>query len=216
MTQVTNCDQSEQRTSGLYAFLTWPTLYEALQNVLGQRHAWRRYVEEFVTPKPGMRILDIGCGPGTVLNYLPESVEYTGFDLEPNCIRYAQDTYGSRGQFFCQRVSESTVARDQGHDLVMANAVLHHLDDVEGAKLFQTAYDALLPDGYMVVFDPVFVERQNFLAHYLIARDRGRFVRTPDQYLALPKQFFPRVEGVVVHDLYRIPYTIFIMKCYKS
>ncbi|MGH8702740.1 MAG: hypothetical protein ACREVR_16430, partial [Burkholderiales bacterium] len=74
---------TETRTShhdtGLYRLLGHAGVYLALQNLLLRKGSRGRYVSEHVRPFPGCRILDIGCGPGTMLAHLPEFIgRYTG------------------------------------------------------------------------------------------------------------------------------------------
>lgn len=131
--------------------------YDALQKSLGESTFWKRYVNEFVAAKTGMKVLDIGCGTATILKYLPENLEYVGFDVNPNYIVKAQSRYGKQGRFFCQRVSDTVIKEREYFDIVLANAVLHHLDNDEATTLFQTAYLVLAPGGYLVTCDPAFV-----------------------------------------------------------
>ena len=50
---------------------------EKLQKVLARVGLGsRRYMEEVIQPKSGERVLDVGCGPASLLPYLPE-MDYT-------------------------------------------------------------------------------------------------------------------------------------------
>lgn len=42
------------------------------------------------------RVLDVACGMGTNLRYLPASVEYVGVDVSPEMLRYARRAYADR------------------------------------------------------------------------------------------------------------------------
>ncbi|HEX2122402.1 MAG TPA: class I SAM-dependent methyltransferase, partial [Thermoanaerobaculia bacterium] len=63
------------RTRGLYRLLEVPALYESVQRLLGADAARKRFVARFLRPLPGARILDIGCGPGPLLEYLPADMD---------------------------------------------------------------------------------------------------------------------------------------------
>ncbi len=203
-----------QIDSGLRKVLTLPQVYDAFQTLIGGDRYRRWYIRELLAPRPGMAILDIGCGPGTMLRFLPRDVQYVGFDMNPKYIEHARRHFGDRGTFHAQKVDEARVT-EGGVDVVMANAILHHLDDAEAAHLIDIAWHQLKPGGFLLTYDNAWTPDQSRAAKALIARDRGQHVRTPEQYLALVQQRFPHVETTLRHDGYRIPYTLFTMKALR-
>jgi hypothetical protein len=50
----------------------------------------------------------------------------------------------------------------------------------------------------------------------MLAKDRGKFVRTRDEYLRLASTRFSKVEPHLRHDLLRVPYTHLIMRCFNQ
>ena len=171
------------------------------------------YTAEYVKAVPGEKVLDIGCGPGDILDYLP-GVRYTGFDLSPEYIEAAQKRFGAKGRFFCSDVGLTAIEEEQGtFDLVLATGVLHHLDDQRAAKLIALAARALRPGGRFVTCDGCYVPEQTRLARWMLRRDRGKFVRPKAEFVKLASQHFAKVETFVRHDLVRIPYTALIMQC---
>ncbi|HXF65255.1 MAG TPA: class I SAM-dependent methyltransferase [Burkholderiales bacterium] len=202
---------------GFYGLLGRAWAYDALQNLLLRRGARERYVKEFVRPFPGCRILDIGCGTGSMLAHLPDTIgQYVGFDLNPRYIETARRRWGARGTFRCERLEAATLAQRDAYDIALANGILHHLDDDGARRLFELAHRALGPGGWLVTYDNVYVERQHWFARWLIGRDRGKAVRTREGYEALARARFPRIESAILHDTLRVPYTILVMRCIKS
>jgi SAM-dependent methyltransferase len=171
-----------------------------------------RYVAEYVRPNVGHRILDIGCGPGDILDFLPK-VQYLGIDLDTRYITAARKRFGNRGEFRCESATETVLREPASFDIVMANGVLHHLDDSEVRKVLSMARLALKPAGRLVAHDGAFVAEQSAIEALLLKMDRGRFVRTPDQYVDLARKAFDDVEGVVRRGMLRSPYTHHIMTC---
>jgi SAM-dependent methyltransferase len=185
--------------------------YRLLQ-IIGRR-ARINYVQNFLKAKPGDKILDIGCGPGDILEFLP-GVAYVGFDAEPNYIEAAKKKFGERGNFHCALVSEATLPDPGTYDLVNVSGVLHHLSDEEVRKLFSLAQVALKPDGRFVSIDNAFIDGQSFFSKLLVGMDRGEHIRTPDEYTSLAKSFFSEVIFAIRNDLFKpIPYTHIIMNC---
>lgn len=204
---------SERR--GIYSILGRPAIYQLFRAaVLGD--GCRIHMSEYVKPLPGEKVLDIGCGPGDILHYLP-AVEYLGFDINPQYIQSAQQRFARRGRFFCGDVGLATIEQEAAtFDLVLATGVLHHLDDEQAMRLFRLAHQALKPAGRLVTFDGCFVAGQSKLSRFVVSRDRGQFVRRPDEYRRLAASAFQRIESSVRHDLLRIPYTHLILRCFRA
>jgi SAM-dependent methyltransferase len=213
---VENSSQ-KHHDQGLHRVLNKAGVYDLVQKMLLRSGTRNRYVREFVKPFAGCRILDIGCGPADLLTYLPESIgEYVGFDMNPDYIEAAQRRWGSRGRFHCQKVGAATFDPGQTYDIVLANGIVHHLDDNEADHLFEIASHVLRPDGWLVTYDNVYMEGQHWFARWLIDRDRGKAVRTREGYETLARKNFEQVESTVLHDTLRVPYTILVMRCIKK
>jgi SAM-dependent methyltransferase len=186
---------------------------------MGGANAVTRLVAHHIRPFDGCRILDLGCGPGTLPAYLGGSIgAYHGVDANPAYIDAARTRWKDRPicTFACDDIA-STIAPRQGYfDIVTAVAVLHHLDDAEARHLVSLAHEALAPGGRLITWDGVYVDRQNPLARWLLSRDRGRAVRTAAGYADLAKLHFDDVDIDILHDTLRVPYTICAMTCTKS
>ena len=196
------------------SLLAVPEAYRLWWSLIGGPGVAKVLVSEYIRPELGARILEIGCGPGTIVGYLPR-VEYLGFDLSPNYIEMARARF-PQAQFVCERVSHFSLAKHQQEfDFVLALAILHHLDDQEARQLFQIAHHALRPDGKLITFDGVWTNDQSPVARWLLARDRGEYVRTQDDYVKIASQVFANVKATVRHDLIRIPYSHIILECHR-
>jgi SAM-dependent methyltransferase len=196
----------------LKGVLAMPWAYRLFARVIGARRARDTYIRQFVRAWPGARILDLGCGPADVLGALPD-VEYVGVDISPDYIRAAKERYGSRGKFVCASAVDYVVAQTGSFDIVLANGVLHHLDDREADGLLHIAREALKPEGRFVSLDGCYVPNQSRVARWMLNNDRGRFVRRRDDYTQLAAAHFPTVEAHITHRLLNIPYTHIIMVC---
>jgi cyclopropane fatty-acyl-phospholipid synthase-like methyltransferase len=198
----------------LRSILAIPAAYNLWWNVVGGPASAKVLVREYVQPRAGARILEIGCGPGMIVRYLPQ-VEYLGFDLSSDYIETARKRFPT-AQFVCERVSQFSLAKQQSFDAVLAFGIVHHLDDQEAKQLFQIAYDALKSGGKLVTFDGVFTTDQSSAARCLLARDRGEHVRNQGEYVKIASQVFANVRASVRHDLLRIPYTHLILECFRG
>jgi SAM-dependent methyltransferase len=220
---VTNFDIRGRKAShsekGLLRLLARPWGYRLFTNIVRKKGNRVRLVGEYVKPFPDCRILDIGCGPADMVSYLPDSVgEYVGFDMNPAYIAFARKQWKGKTncRFFCQKVEDAVTLEPGYYDIVLALNILHHLNDNEALRLFNTAYQVLKSGGVLITYDNVYVADQHWFAKWLISRDRGKAVRTVEGYKALARHYFSDIEGQVLHDTLRIPYTVFIMRCYKK
>lgn len=193
--------------------LAVPVAYQLWWNVVGGAGRAKVLVSEYIQPRVGGRILEIGCGPGTIVGYLPQS-DYIGFDISSRYIERARKRF-PHAQFFCERVSRFSLAKQQTFDTVLAIGVVHHVDDEEARQLFQIAYDALKSGGKLVTIDAVWTDDQSPTARWLVARDRGKYVRNEQEYVKIASQVFTDIRSSVRHDLLRIPYTQIILECVR-
>ena len=193
--------------------LAIPAAYQLWSNVVGGADYFKVLVKEYVQPSAGARILEIGCGPGTIVPYLPPS-EYSGFDLSPKYIKQATRRF-PEARFVCERVSEFSLSKEQSFDVVLAFGIVHHLEDAEARQLFQIAFDALKPGGKLVTMDGVWTDGQSSVARWLLARDRGEYIRREREYVEIASQVFSNVRPSVRHDLLRIPYSHLILECIR-
>jgi SAM-dependent methyltransferase len=195
----------------LRSALSLPQAYQLSWNVVGGRGEIKVVAEEYVRPEPGCRILDIGCGPGTLVPYLPRS-EYVGIDVSSDYIESARKRFPD-ATFICERVSNYKPPHCSYFDIVLAMGVVHHLDDAEALRLFQIAHEALKTGGKLVTVDGVFTKDQSLAAHFLLTRDRGGFVRNEQGYVQIASKVFTTVKATIRNDLLWIPYTHIIMEC---
>jgi len=193
--------------------LTIPIAYQSWWNVIGGHALAKVLVNEYVRPRLGARILEIGCGPGTIVSYLPHC-EYLGFDLSPKYVEMARRRF-PRADFVCERVSRFSLAKVQDFDVVLALGIVHHLEDAEARQLFQIAHDALKPGGKLVTIDGVWTGSQSHAARWLLARDRGEYIRNESEYVGIASHVFSNIRPSVRHDLLRIPYTHLILECIR-
>jgi len=194
-----------ENVSGIYSILNHPAIFNGFHRLVVKRDARQVLVDEYIKPEAGDRLLDIGCGPASMLPYLGK-VDYTGLDLEPNFVEQGRAKYGDRATFIHARVQDLAEKLHSEFDLAIAIGVLHHLDDEEARELFRAVGKLLKTGGRLVVSDPVFRPRQNPLARYVMSFDRGKRIRTEEEYAALASSELTAIRTEVRSDFMRIPY----------
>jgi SAM-dependent methyltransferase len=204
-----------QSNAGLLRWLKVPFLYNLFQGVVGGNALRRRIIQNHARARPGDKVIDIGCGPAQALESLPD-VEYLGLDINPDYIAFARRTYGGKGNFVVGDTrSLRSDSRFKDADIVIAIAVLHHLDDEDAAHCIRFAYDALKRGGRLICHDPCWIPNQDTFSKYVMSRDRGRNIRTEQQYRQLAETFFRNVDAWVNTKPMRIPYVTVVLECEK-
>lgn len=123
-----------------------------------RRHAARDAA--FLLPwlKPGMTLLDCGCGPGTITVGLATAVapgRVVGIDLEESQIETAQQIARERGAPNIEWKAASIYQLpfpDNSFDVVFSHALFEHLGEPEAA--LQEISRVLRPDGLVALSSP--------------------------------------------------------------
>jgi ubiquinone/menaquinone biosynthesis C-methylase UbiE len=201
-----------ERTSGLRSVLSIPAVYELLQQAIGSPNVRREFIEQHVRPKAGDRVLDIGCGPGNLVQYFPD-MTYVGVDPSADYIASANRRFGDRGSFAVAGVDDLDPAQLGEFDLVIAKSVLHHIDDSQARKLFAVAARVLTSTGRLVTLDCGYAEGQSAASRFVVGQDRGANIRRVEHYVELAQEAFADVQASVYHNLLRLPYTHVFLGC---
>jgi len=205
----------------LRQILSIPQVYTFWQKLIGDYKLRKIYCRDYIKAKENDRILDIGCGPANMVEFLPRNIDYVRFDDSSEYINNAKKKYpnsetSGNYAFFHERVNFAQNFDEKfgkKFDIIMANAILHHVDDKEAEKLISFAAANLKENGFFITHDGCFVENQSFVKKWLLESDRGKFVRTKDDYFKLFSKHFKNIKVSIREDLYNIPYTIIIFEC---
>jgi SAM-dependent methyltransferase len=192
---------------GVKGFLEYPLLYQSLQVAGGFFGARVRAIAKYLVLRPGSRVIDVGCGPGFIVDYLPAGIEYFGFDVDERYIAYAKRHFADKGSFQCRPFDDAAASAVGPADIVMMNGVIHHLDEVTAIAVLRAIRKALNPSGTLFTLDSCFHDGQSAIASFLLRNDRGRFVRPETAYRALLRSVFEDVQTYVREDLSWVPYT---------
>jgi SAM-dependent methyltransferase len=131
-------------------------------------------------------VLDVGCGTGDAMNYLPEVAAYHGYDTDPVAIEFARkqatEKHLASWQFevgIVDRALTEKIAPTR----VMLCGLLHHLSDDQALDLLR-ALGSVKSVKRIATSDVVYLPGKH-LSNLFAWLDRGKFVRAVSGYRSL-------------------------------
>ncbi len=202
-----------QRTSSIYNFINNPLVYKIIQKIMSGTSLRKKIIKANIKKK-NLNILDIGCGPAEVIDYIP-GCKYYGYDIDKRSIEYAKKKYSNKNyHFFCKKFHNKEIKKLPMFDFVILFGILHHLNNKQANNVLALCKKKMKKNSKLLTEDPIFVNNQNFVARFLISKDRGNNVRKEKEYLKLLKLHFKNLKSKVTHQFF-IPYTWFTTICKK-
>jgi ubiquinone/menaquinone biosynthesis C-methylase UbiE len=156
--------------------------------------------------KPGMRVADIGCGPGKTTSLFKQVVEncgeVVGVDFSSDRIEHAQNTYGGKGvRFICRDVFDNLENLGK-FDFVWSRFFLEY----HKSKCFDVIkiFDKILkPGGIMCLVDLDY----NCLNHYGLSEKLDQTIKNIMKHLEVKHDFDPFVGRKIYSHIYDLGYT---------
>ncbi len=98
----------------------------------------------------GRRVLDAGCGSGSLVSWLLErGAEVMGIDASPEMLKHAKKRIGNRATLILHDLREPLhFIKDESLDLVASSLVMHYIDEI--LPVFSEFYRILKPRGHFV------------------------------------------------------------------
>ena len=137
-----------QNASNISSRINLHSLYS--QNKQG----WFPWIFQQCHIKPRLRILELGCGDGTLwtenLSLIPEDISITLSDISSGMLRDARRAIGSSDTRFAFRAFDCKKIpyKDESFDLVIANHVLFYCDDIPA--VLKEVCRVLSPGGHFL------------------------------------------------------------------
>ena len=145
-------DATEFLPGAGFHFLT--PVYEFLARPMLGR-VWRDVVGDVASvARPAASVVDLGCGPATVLHRLARlrpDLSLTGIDIDERMLSIARRRLPHAR--LLQGSIDAVPIEDQSADVVISSMVLHHLERPIKQGAFREAKRILKPDGQFLLCD---------------------------------------------------------------
>lgn len=199
----------------IYKFLGKTFFYLLIQKIMGGTNA-REKIIKINKIKKNCNILDVGCGPAYVLDFLKnKSSKYFGYDTEINHIKYAKKKFPHKDyHFFCKKFNINELNKLPKFDYVFLFGIIHHLNNTELKKIIFLIKKILKKNGKLLILDNILIKKQNIIARALIKLDKGNYIRNLSDYEFFLKNNFNKFSYSIINQKF-IPYTWFISVCGK-
>jgi len=166
----------------------WLTpLYDPLQRWIMREDQFKRHLIRQAQIEPGHRVLDLGCGTGTltilVKQTQPQS-DVVGLDGDPKVLEIARAKATKAGAeiTFDHGMASKMPYPDHSFDRVLSSLVLHHLTTENKQLALHEVYRILRPSGELHVVD---FGRPHTAWARLISRSLERFEEVEDNLKGL-------------------------------
>lgn len=164
--------------------------YDLMAKLLGADAARALFVEQAAVG-PGDRVLEIGCGTGSLLLLVKSAqpaAEVVGLDPDPGALAIARRKARRAGVDFQldQGFADALPYPDASFDRVLSSFMFHHLSGEVKEKTLREARRVLKPGGrfHMVDFAPSGESRRRGFTAHLIHADRHLKDNAQDRVLA--------------------------------
>jgi ubiquinone/menaquinone biosynthesis C-methylase UbiE len=170
-----------------FAWLT--PLYDPLLKWVMREETFKRKLIDQADILPGMKVLDLGCGTGTLTLMIKDAhpnVRVTGMDGDPQVLAIARDKSRGINIQWDEGLAASLPYPDSTFDRVVTSLVIHHLTQDDKLRAFKEMYRVLNLDGELHVLD--FGAPHSSLARFM-TRYMRRLEEVADNFDGMLPQF---------------------------
>lgn len=170
------------------SFHSLTRVYDPLIRWVMREEALKRALLDQARISAGMRVLDVGCGTGTLTVMTKQAqpgASVVGLDPDPAALAAARAKSSGQDIRWEQAMAQEMPFPDRSFDRVLASLMLHHLDRATKLAALREMHRVLRPDGRLLILDFTvpggrIARVQGWIMHRLEHADDNIAGRLPD------------------------------------
>ena len=203
------------------SILKHPTLYRLYQKTVRAKNSeydFFKFIFSNLKNKK-IRMLDIACGDSFILNFISEYLDdYLGIDHSDKYLAFSKSKWKNFNFLSLDLNDKKNIKylNEYKPNFIFMNGVIHHLEDATISSINSFIHGH--KDSIFLSVDPLRHENK-VINKLMIKFDRGKFIRTKDEYSNLMHNF----ENIIIDDFYKMSFkqifhykNIDILQSYKD
>jgi ubiquinone/menaquinone biosynthesis C-methylase UbiE len=139
-----------------YRFLT--PFFDFIQKYIVRDVRYKTLLIEQANAQPGQKVLDLGCGTGTLAimaKELQPGAKVSGLDADPDMLKVAKFKAGEQNTdvTFDVGFTNELPYSDESFDIVMSSIMVHHLKTPDKEQTAREVFRVLKPGGELHIID---------------------------------------------------------------
>ncbi len=184
--------------------LKYPLLYRIYQKSVRTHYSeydFFKYIFSKLEVK-NIRVLDLCCGDSYILDFIKDHIsDYLGVDNSDKYINFSKKKWEKFKFFKLDLNKNDSIEKFKSFkpNFIFINGAIHHLDDgtVKNINKFINEFK----ESIFLSVDPIY-DNNKIINTIMLKFDRGKYIRTKNQYENLMKNY----NNLVIDDFFKMSY----------
>ena len=184
--------------------------YQLFQKFTGATKYKNQIVTNILKPNIKNEVVDLGCGPGSLIQFLNEEDRYIGIDTSLNYLSKAKELNTKADVLLVKQdlgdIGWGKNLADLTKPVILAMGLFHHLDDYEFNTVLSELSSNTNPGALVYFIDPIITLHSSQAARWFASNDRGKWIRDQDKLFDLFRNHGWQLDTTIEQNKLVIPY----------